>query len=329
MKTDLLKKDMGLDELDRKILYHWDLNCRQPASQIAKLVGSNRNTVKFRMRRLVNSGVIDRFSTLVRFTHLGLCSIKVYLQFHDMNKNMEEKFYKYLESIEQIGTIVSCSGRWNAYFAIRTKSSYAGYNLIMDILSKYDKYILHKEIIHNIEIFRCNRKWLLEETPRPIVKKVCGELSRTQLDETDTEILKLLVKNGRIPVVEIAKKTGQLSQNIINRMRRLEKNEVITSYCLALDYSKIGFLLCKVFIYLQKATPDKLKELLSYCESQPNVYGIITTLGSWDLELVFEVESFEQMLSAMDDIRVRFNDLIKNYDPILLTKQSLLRLTEG
>src|SRR3989338_10003979 len=143
----------NLDELDRKVLYHWEINARQSAAQIAKKTTSNKDTVNFRMKRLVERGIVTSSITEINTAKLGYNNIKVYLQFQNFNKKVEKEFFDYLLSLPQIGWVVSCSGRWDALFCFWAKSSHEFYNEFVKILRKFSKYILHKEVIHNINWF--------------------------------------------------------------------------------------------------------------------------------------------------------------------------------
>ncbi len=324
-KFDEHKIDFVLDELDRKILYFWDLNCKQSAKQIAKLVKSNKDTVNFRMKRLIDDGIVTSFITELDTAKFGYNNIKVYLQFQNFNKKIEEEFFEYLKSVKEVGWVVSCSGRWDALFCFWATSSYDFYKIFVKILNKFSKYILNKEVIHNMNWFYYNRKWLLKEYTKPITIKYGGDPVSLKLDKLDQDILKVLTKNGKSSVVEIARKFNQSSQNIINRIRKLEKHKVITKYSLNIDYKKIGFIFCKTFIYLQNLSEERLKELYNYCANQPNIFALATTLGAWDLELEFEVENFEQMREIMDDIRIKFSDIVKSYESVIITKQTSAR----
>ena len=195
----------------------------------------------------------------------------------------------------------------------------------MQILNKFSEYILNKQIIHNINWFYYNRKWLLKKYAPPLAIMYGGEPAVYKLDETDQKMLALLSRNGRKPVVEIAKELGQSSQNIINRMRKLEKDGVITKYSLNIDYTKIGYIFCKTFIYLRNIAQERLDELYKYCAAQPNIFALATTLGEWDFEIEFEVENFEQMTEIMDRLRVKFSDIVNNYESIIITKQMAVK----
>jgi hypothetical protein len=42
----------------------------------------------------------------------------------------------------------------------------------------------------------------------------------------------------------------------------------------------------------------------------------------WDIELEFEVHTFEEMLAVMDKLKEKFKDIIRSYESIVITKQS-------
>lgn len=60
------------------------------------------------------------------------------------------------------------------------------------------------------------------------------------LDETDAEILRLLVKDGRIPYTEIADEVGMSPPSVIERVERLREKGIIEGYEARLDRSVLG-----------------------------------------------------------------------------------------
>ena len=64
---------------DRKILYHLDLNSRQSLSQLGKRVGLPKNVVAYRMKGLIENGIIRNFFTVINPFKLGYTSFGFYL----------------------------------------------------------------------------------------------------------------------------------------------------------------------------------------------------------------------------------------------------------
>lgn len=312
-----------IDALDRRILYEWDLDARASASAIAKRIGSKKETVNARMKRLQTRGVVTGFVTEIDTAKLGYDNIKVYLQFQHFSHELEQAFFAYLRTIKEVGWIVGCSGRWDALFCVWSKDQHHFHEVLLAILTRFSKHILHKEIIHNINWFYYNRKWLKPDALPHAVKY--ERASPVLIDDLDRQLLKLIVRDARKSIVSIATAAGETSQTIINRKKRLEQAGVITKYSLSIDHAKMGLIFTKTFVYLQEVTRARLQDLYRYCAEQPNIFAVTTALGAWDVEIELEVENFEQMRRIMDELRVRFSDIVKNYESVIITEQSGLR----
>ena len=60
------------------------------------------------------------------------------------------------------------------------------------------------------------------------------------LDRVDRRILDLLQKNGRMPITELADKVGLSSTPCTERVRRMEREGVITGYHARVDPRALG-----------------------------------------------------------------------------------------
>lgn len=311
-----------LDELDRKILYELDMNSRQSCKQIAKKVGSNKNTVNYRIHKLIKNRIIVKFTTHINPAKFGYQNIKVYFQFQNFDKNIETQFFEYLKKFERVGWIVRGSGSWDAIFCYWAKSSFDFYQTFIKILNKFSPYIYRKEVVHNINWFYYNRKWLLPQNFKIQPLLYGEEPGNEKIDTLNKKILKELSKNSRMPIKDIALKLNTSAQNIIKRIKNLRQKGIITKFGIDLNYEKLGLLFCKTFIYLDNITSQGLKEIYDYCALQPNIFALTTTLGAWDLELEFEVSKFKEVIEIMDDLKRKFKDMIRSYESIIITKQS-------
>jgi Lrp/AsnC family transcriptional regulator for asnA, asnC and gidA len=70
------------------------------------------------------------------------------------------------------------------------------------------------------------------------------EADKNQLDYTDRSILKLLIKDARMPFSEISKKLKVSNSLVHQRIGRLKKLEVITGSGLHIDPKKMGYNSC-------------------------------------------------------------------------------------
>lgn len=61
-----------------------------------------------------------------------------------------------------------------------------------------------------------------------------------ELDEKDLQILEQLKANAKLTTSQISKKTNTPITTVHNRIKKLEKEKIIKSYTLSLDFEKLG-----------------------------------------------------------------------------------------
>ena len=312
---------MELDRLDRKIVSQLDIDSRQSAKGIAKAVGSNKDTVNYRMKRLVDSGVISGWLARVDTSRFGFINIKVYLRFQDIDEKKEREIFDYLGSLPEVGWVVQSSGRWDALFCVWCSSTFSFYRTLAKIMNRFSKNIYEREVIHNIDWYYYNRKWLLPDSGSVLGVRYGGEPTREMLDETDERILGELVKDSRKRFTEISQEIGVSPQNVLARVKAMRKKGVIAQYGIDLDYAKLGIVFTKAFIRLHNADEKSLGSLYKFCAREQSIFALTTAVGAWDLELEMEVARVDDMMEIMNRIKREFPDMIKGYDSIVITKQ--------
>lgn len=312
---------MELDLLDRKILAQLDMNSRQSAQEIAKKVKNNKDTVNYRIRRLVDNGVIIKWIARIQSAKFGYNATKVYIRFQDTDEKKEKEFFDYLNSLPEVAWVAQASGRWDALFAVWSGSNFSFYNTISKIMNRFSRNIYEKEIIHNIIWFYYNRKWLLPESNKIQTVKYGGEPLAEKLDETDIAILRELANDSRANFTMIADLVKTSPQNVLNRVKSMRSRGIIPQYGIELDYEKLGLIFTKSFIQIHNADEESLSALYRFCEREPKVFALSVTLGSWDVEIEMEVNRMEEMLDIMNRIKRSFPDMVKGYDSIVITKQ--------
>jgi DNA-binding Lrp family transcriptional regulator len=312
---------MDLDTLDRKILAQLDLDSRQSAQEIAKKIKSNKDTVNYRMKRLVDEGIITKWLARVETAKFGFNNIKVYIRFQDIDEKKEKEFFDFLNALPEVGWVVQASGRWDALFCVWASSTFSFYKTMSKIMNRFSKNIFEKEVVHNIVWFYYNRKWLLPESGKIHAIQYGGEPCHEKLDKVDMAILGELTADSRKRFTDIAEKIKISPQNVLNRVKSLRAKGVITLYGIDINYGLLGLIFTKAFIALDNADEESLAALYRFCERELKVFALTATVGAWDLELEFEVSRVEEMMDIMNRIKRAFPNMIKGYDSIVITKQ--------
>ena len=90
------------------------------------------------------------------------------------------------------------------------------------------------------------------------------------IDQTDQKILSFLVNNARMPFLEIARECGVSGAAIHQRVKRLEKNGVITGSRLMVKPQALGLNVC-AFISINISEADKYNEVIANLKKIPEV----------------------------------------------------------
>jgi DNA-binding Lrp family transcriptional regulator len=126
-----------LDELDMKILKMLADDGRKTTLDIGREAGSSPNTVKYRIKKLLESGVIVAFNAMLDTSVLGYQHYKVFLKLQNMNKEMKKKLIEYLRCNRNTIYITDAIGLADFEFEIMVKSSQELHTMLRELKSEF------------------------------------------------------------------------------------------------------------------------------------------------------------------------------------------------
>lgn len=95
-------------------------------------------------------------------------------------------------------------------------------------------------------------------------------MSKVTLDAIDRKILKYLIKNARMPFLEIARECGISGAAIHQRIRKLQDQGVILGSRLIVDPKTMGFDVC-AYINITLKDPQLLKPTVENLKEVPEI----------------------------------------------------------
>ena len=312
-----------LDLTDRKIILELDTNARATFSEIGEKLGIGKNNVQYRVKRLLEDGVIKKFVTQFSLGTLGLFLGKFYLQLSGFEKDKEDEMYQFLIEDKRISWIAKCEGRWDLMIGCYVGSMTQLNQIKQDFFRKYEKYITSYDVVFLVEGHTSQRIYLLHKKTIPKkVERFIGK-EKIELDNKDKQIVRLIANDATFNYLDIAQKTRLNIKTVQKRINALEKKGIIQGYVTFLDTKKIGYNFFKLCIYLQNYE-TKFKSFLRYCMELPNVIHIIESLGPWEVELEIETESLEDFYNLTHQIRNDYSDIIKKTESVIISNEMKL-----
>lgn len=318
-----------LDLKDRKILYQLDIDCRQTDSEVGKKVGLSKQTVAYRIKRLVKEGFITRFATVIDTYKLGVLKYKIYLSFENASKEVIKSVTDFLVKNKKTEWVATCSGKWDLIVGYLVKDPYEFSESIKELDEKFSEYISLREITMSLGVPHWRKEYLLDNKEHYPVAYQGGFLGKCKLDKTDEEIIKILVNNAKMPIIEIAEKIKTTPRIANYRIKNLKKEEIILMNRIFLDLNKFNWIYCKALIKFKNLNEEKYKEFFNYCSYLKNLTYIINCIGSWDIELDFEIENFNEFHKTILAIRDKFSNIIKDYGFVVVMNEDKLDYYPG
>jgi len=119
--------------------------------------------------------------------------------------------------------------------------------------------------------------------------------SSVKFDEIDKKILNILQENGRITNADLASKVGLSPPPMLERVKKLEKNGVITKYVALLDPKKINkSTIIFVSLTLARHRLKSLDQVKEEFANFPEVLECYSITGEEDYLLKVMVKSVEE-----------------------------------
>jgi DNA-binding Lrp family transcriptional regulator len=128
-------KTISIDDIDYKLLDNLALNARTPLIELAEKLNCSSQTVNYRIKNLIDNGVILAFRVGIDIDKLGLqnSEVDIYLRDHTQKKNI----IKYLKKNPYVEYLIEGIGWCDIQMEVNVKDISHLYKIIEDINLKF------------------------------------------------------------------------------------------------------------------------------------------------------------------------------------------------
>lgn len=311
---------VDLDLIDRKMLSILDMNGRIPITTLSKRLRLSRDTANYRLQRLIKEGIIKKFVTQVDTTRLGYNVYKLFYKFQNINQEKKKEIFQWFIDNEFIYWIAECRGKWDANITIFAENIHHFDKIMTEFVNKYGHYILEQEFNMTLEVGALQKNWKISTQDREVRRLFLKVSEKTQLEDIDLKILRLISNNARMKTTEIAQALKITERVIRYHLEYLEKSKIILGYSISVDYNKLGKQFFKSIVYFNTVSTSLKNKIIEYCKLNPSIIYYIFCVGSWPLELEFVVDNNEEYYEEMESFREAIPE-IKGYETIIFPKE--------
>lgn len=294
-----------LDKKNIQILSILDWNARMPLTQIAKKIRLNKDVVRYRIANLEKEGVIEGYYSLINIPKLGYITFRIYLDFVNTNKEIEDKIINYLDKKFNAGQIFKIDSEYDLGILVWEKSVYDLDKKLKELKKLFGNYI-SKEVMSVFTVLNHYPRKTFESDKKVVSLK---EENIINLKESDFKILIELSKNARISSTDLSVKLKIPQTTVVNRIKELEKTETILGYRAKINIEEIGYENYFLEIYTHKS--KEIKKIENYAMNHKNcIYTVLVFPGA-DIEIETEFQSKQELLKFIDELKSKFKSIKK------------------
>jgi Lrp/AsnC family transcriptional regulator, regulator for asnA, asnC and gidA len=302
-----------IDKKDRKILFHLLKDSRQSLKTIGKKVGISHELTSYRIRKLVNSGIITNFIVNINFEKLGYSFINYYYKFNNINPKIKKEIIDYFIKNKYSTYVSSIEGIYDFQVEFLMGDPYEYESIIDEIKKRFHKYLLIKFAESWIRGEHYNYPFLLNEKVNNLepYNHRWGE-NIVSIDEFDFKILSKLSKDSRKTTTNLANQLNSTISIINYRIKKLLKIGIIRNYSINVDWSKIGYRWFHLRINLNDY--DQKNKILKHIRENPYLIRILKgVIYNVDIHCTFLLKNIEELRKISEDISLKFPNAISNY----------------
>ncbi len=316
------EKNVILNMKDREILYQLELDARVPFSKIAKKVKLSKPAVKYRVDRMIEKGIIEKFVLFVNGPKLGYVAYKFYIQLQNINSEKLGKIIDELKKYPEILWIATCDGKYDLILASVARNNVQAYDLQNELLTKYNQYIKEMLPLNYIDVIHQKRSYLLDQKREDLESPFWGDGPQDyQLDKYERKIISALCENARMPITEVAKIVGCSVDIVHNRIKKLVNDRIIQGSRLMMNKSLLGYEYYKVLLNVRFNSKEEERRFFSFLRYETSVIDIIRMMGKWNFELDIDVKNADEFHKVMMKLKNNFSKNIQDYESLLIFKE--------
>ncbi len=314
-----------LDKTDKRILFELEKNARIPDTQLAKKVQKSKDSVRYRITKLEEQGIIKNYKTWIDYSKLGFRTSTIYLS----TLNMPEKKQSLINQLKKDKRVYwygVAEGVWNIGITYFIKSNQDLINIKNELASKYKDFITNLTITSLAGVSVHEKTFLIDEPSK--FTTFTEETQNLKLDQIEKEIIKNIYFNSKINLATLADKCKSTVDIIRGRMKKLEKQGVLIRYTIEIDYHKIGYELYKSFIYLANYTPKEIQSMMDYTEKSNKIINVVKQIAPWEFELILFVKNFQDYLQTINKLTETNPQIFKKIETAIMSEDVIFPCKE-
>ena len=312
-----------VDLKDRRILHELDHNARIPFSKLGRKIGLSESVVRYRVDRLLSSGVLRGFLTFIDSPKLGYHFHTLFIKLKVISEAKERDIIERLKRHPSVCWLCSTSGPYHLIVSMLVRDAHHLLDVQNDIARIVENCIVEDSLF--IATTACQLPYpLLPGQKRDVIEKTAqiSAAQKMRLDRIDLKILELLSLNSRVTALELSEKLGLCVGAVSERYDRLVSSDLVQGFKPSIDMSKLGKQWYVVLFKLKYVDVRMRNSFVEYLKSLPQTFFVVNGVGNWGMQVEFYCDDDREFRQVLNRIfPSQKSDIIKEHAELRVNEE--------
>jgi len=309
-----------MGKIDYGLIYFLSQNSRISLKEVSSHLRKSSQRLKYSISALNKEKIIEKPYCIFDYSCFGLILFRVYFRGAYINDQDKEHIIKELENNPYVTSIYEFTGEFDltVEFASPNPSKFnKEFKKLLESIPTLNDY----KMILNFVTYLFPNRYLIRYLNRVddllITEKIIGgDKEKETFSANEMSILKNLLLNPNMRLIQLADKTGLNAKTAKSILRNLIKRNIIRGFKYTLNTKKLNINKCRLFIKLHNLNLESESKIMEFIIKTKEIVQINKTAGDWDLELDIESLDRDKIKYLLLHLRESFKGLIERFSII-------------
>ncbi|MBN2454523.1 AsnC family transcriptional regulator [Candidatus Woesearchaeota archaeon] len=317
-RVEAVKERAKLDVKDSKILSVLVTDARASLASISRKVGLSRDAVAYRIKQLMNKGVIQGFSPFVNYKRLGFMRIRLYVLVSEESEERKKAFIDYLSKDKHVVRILEFNDRWDYEISIIVRN--------LDEFDKFKRALdgAFSGLFIEEQAFIVMDRYATTYFPTGFYVPPAPPKKEPEVDELDCKILHALSNDARKSYYSVGQQLNIDADTVRNRIKKMTDSGVIRHLAAVVNISRLNYDFYVFSVDMRYISPKEERMLKNIVVNNKSVIEITRVIGN-HLLVYISAEHSSVLHKTIKEFKLRFANSIKSYMTLIAYRELYFR----
>ncbi len=310
---------MEMKEKDMKFLTQIYHNKRESLTKIAKEAGMTRIQAEYSLKKFIDNGIIEKFLTMFNYGAFG------YNVYALMLVKMERfsTLRSFTRKLEESSNCISWGesyGKYDLFTNLIFKDEEDMSNFLSEIISEKNEqvsdYLIIKPYLsefYPLKIFHGKKG--------PTLPFFSEKIEEKKFSEKDLKMLRELEKDGRVKIIDIAKKVGISAEMVLHKIKKFERDKVILGVRTGVRVKKLGYNYSLIFLNIRNLSKNLKEKIITFARGEKRVNALVLSLFNPNCVLQIFHKTDDELKEEVKKIKTLMKDEMIDIDVVLAQEE--------